>query len=123
MLTTATDRRGTLKKRLRSMQTFRSVLSVDVEHRGFMPNLKISARNTIQDGPTLCGAGPPRITGAQDVSVLGEILWHLVHRYRGRGFTVERGTGAAPGFVGDVVSGPPCVRAAGRARSPTSTFA
>lgn len=37
MMTTATDRRGCLPKRLRSSQTFRSVLSMDIEHRGYMP--------------------------------------------------------------------------------------
>lgn len=62
MLTTASGRRGTLPKRMRSSQTFRSVLSMDIAHRGFMPNLKVSARNTIQ------------VTGAQDLGVLGDIL-------------------------------------------------
>lgn len=100
-MTTATKRRGTLAKRMRSTQTFRSVLSMDVEHRGYMPNLKISARNTLQ------------VTGAQDLppclshrqrsaEVLGDILHYLVMQYRGRGFNVL-GAIDRPGFVGDVV--------------------
>jgi hypothetical protein len=91
MMTNATERRGTLRKRLRAAQTFRSVLSLDVEHRGFMPNLKVSARNTVQ------------VTGAQDMEVLGDILHFLVTAYRGRGFEVVDNGGMRPGFVGDVV--------------------
>ena len=90
MMTTATERRGTLAKRLRAAQTFRSVLSVDVEHQGYMPNLKISARNTVQ------------VTGAQDMQVLGDILHYLVTEYAGRGFTLSKQV-PCPGFVGDVV--------------------
>jgi hypothetical protein len=90
MMTTATKRRGMLAKRLRATQTFRSVLSMDVEHRGYMPNLKISSRNTLQ------------VTGAQDLEVLGDILHYLVNRYRGCGFVVRDGV-ERPGFVGDVV--------------------
>ena len=88
MMTTATERRGCLKKRLRRSQTFRSVLSMDVEWRGYMPNLKISGRNTLQ------------VTGAQNLEVLGDILRHMCTEYRDRGLAV---TGAAPGFVGDIV--------------------
>ena len=77
MLTTATKRRGRLSKRLRSHQSFRSVLSMDVQYKGFMPNLKISARNTLQ------------VTGAQDLQALGHILKYLVTTYNGRGFTVQ----------------------------------
>jgi hypothetical protein len=66
MMTSATKRRGMLRKRLRRAQTFRSVLSMDVEYNGYMPNLKISARNTIQ------------VTGAQDMQILGDIFRHLV---------------------------------------------
>ena len=89
MLTTATERRGCLPKRMRSFQTFRSVLSMDIEHRGYMPNLKISARNTLQ------------VTGAQDMEVLGDILHFLCTTYAGRGITVTNA--ATAGFVGDVV--------------------
>lgn len=89
MLTTATKRRGRLSKRLRSQQSFRSVLSMDVEYNGFMPNLKISARNTLQ------------VTGAQDLQALGHIFRYLVTTYNGRGFRVN--PDAPSGFVGDVV--------------------
>ena len=88
MITTATHRRGTLPKRMRRSQAFRSVLSMDVEWRGYMPNLKISGRNTIQ------------VTGAQDLEVLGDILRFLCNEYAGRGIRV---TGPVPGFVGDIV--------------------
>lgn len=44
----ADKRRGNLAKRLRRAHSFRSVLSLDVEYGGYMPNLKISRRNTIQ---------------------------------------------------------------------------
>jgi hypothetical protein len=91
MMTTATKRRGSLAKRMRNQQTFRSVLSLDVEHRGYMPNLKISARNTMQ------------ITGAQNLAVVGDILSYLLTEYRGRGFNVASGGTDAPGFVGDIV--------------------
>ena len=47
MLSTSTHRRGDLLKRMRN-NPFRSVLSMDVEFNGCMPNLKISNRNTIQ---------------------------------------------------------------------------
>ena len=47
MVSTSTQRRGRLKKRLRR-NPFRSVLSVDVQYKTFMPNLKISDRNTVQ---------------------------------------------------------------------------
>ena len=47
MLSTSTHRKGDLLKRLRN-NPFRSVLSMDVEYKGYMPNLKISNRNTIQ---------------------------------------------------------------------------
>ena len=90
MLTTATKRRGRLLKRMRSSQSFRSVLSMDIEYDGYMPNLKISARNTVQ------------ITGAQDMNAIGAILHHLVHTYSGKGIVVEH-RDFAPGFVGDVV--------------------
>lgn len=89
MLTTATKRRGWLSKRMRSQQSFRSVLSMDVEYNGFMPNLKISGRNTLQ------------VTGAQDLQALGQILRYLVTTYNGRGFNVNVNTPS--GFVGDVV--------------------
>jgi hypothetical protein len=48
MMSTAEMRRGNLPKRMKSQQTFRSVLSMDIEYRGSRPNLKISGRNTIQ---------------------------------------------------------------------------
>jgi hypothetical protein len=48
MMSTAELRRGNLAKRMKSQQTFRSVLSMDIEYRGSQPNLKISGRNTIQ---------------------------------------------------------------------------
>ena len=89
MLTTATKRRGRLNKRMRSMQSFRSVLSMDVEYNGYMPNLKVSARNTVQ------------VTGAQNMDALGAILHHLLTQYEGRGFDVVDRNRA--GFVGDVV--------------------
>jgi hypothetical protein len=47
MMSTSTHRKGDLLKRLRN-NPFRSVLSMDVEYKGYMPNLKISNRNTIQ---------------------------------------------------------------------------
>ena len=89
MMTNATKRRGCLPKRMRSTQSFRSVLSMDVEYNGFMPNLKISGRNTLQ------------VTGAQDLRTLGDILQFLVQEYNGRGFTVI--DQQASGFTGDVV--------------------
>lgn len=49
MISTSTHRRGNLDKRLQSVP-FRSVLSLDIEYRNSMPNLKISNRNTIQTG-------------------------------------------------------------------------
>ena len=75
------QRRGVLAKRLKNQQTFRSVLSLDIEHRGFMPNLKISARNTLQ------------VTGAQNLNVLGDILHHLITEYTGRGVEVHPQSG------------------------------
>ena len=62
---------------------------MDVEYNGFMPNLKISGRNTLQ------------VTGAQDIQTLGDILRYLVERYQGRGFMVN--DPSCSGFVGDVV--------------------
>lgn len=47
MMSTSTHRKGDLLKRMRN-NPFRSVLSMDVEYKGCMPNLKISNRNTIQ---------------------------------------------------------------------------
>lgn len=69
----APKRRGRLVKRLRSHQSFRSVLSMDVELDGFMPNLKISARNTLQ------------VTGAQDLRVLIGWLPHTLWQLSGCG--------------------------------------
>ena len=71
MISISTHRRGTLDKRMQS-SPFRSVLSLDIEYKGAMPNLKISNRNTIQ------------ATGCQDMQILGEILGFLVHTYRNR---------------------------------------
>jgi hypothetical protein len=75
---------------------FRSVLSMDVEYRGAMPNLKISTRNTIQ------------ATGCQNMEVLSEILYYLFTTYRGRGFNpiIDVGLDTPPrpiAFVGDIV--------------------
>jgi hypothetical protein len=89
MMTNATKRRGYLLKRMRCTQSFRSVLSMDVEYNGFMPNLKISGRNTLQ------------VTGAQDIPTLGDILKHLIQRYNGKGIVVHNPI--CSGFVGDVV--------------------
>lgn len=93
-VSTSTHRRGVIPKRMFSVP-FRSVLSMDVEYRGAMPNLKISNRNTIQ------------ATGCQNMEVLSEILHYLVTKYRGRGFNpIEYGPGRpgrVPAFVGDIV--------------------
>ena len=62
---------------------------MDVEYNGYMPNLKISGRNTLQ------------VTGAQDLHILGDILQYLVQEYSGQGITVTHPSSA--GFVGDVV--------------------
>lgn len=109
--------RGNLPKRMKRRQTFRSVLSMDVEYQGNMPNLKISSfcdsffsltpfifltitehrRNTLQmtihSKPTV---NRPRLLpiirvyrgcGCQDLQALGDILSYLVNTYEGRGFT------------------------------------
>lgn len=89
MLSTSTHRRGNLDKRMQSAP-FRSVLSMDIEYRGAMPNLKISNRNTIQ------------ATGCQNMEVLSEILAFLVTTYRGRGFHPAPGSRPVA-FVGDIV--------------------
>ena len=65
MISTSTHRRGDLPKRM-YRPPFRSVLSMDVEYKGAMPNLKISGRNTIQ------------ATGCQNMEVLSQILGYLV---------------------------------------------
>lgn len=57
MICTSTHQRGNLPKRLFGVP-FRSVLSMDIECGGGMPNLKISDRNTIQPGVCVCDASP-----------------------------------------------------------------
>lgn len=105
MVSTSTHRRGNLDKRMQSTP-FRSVLSLDVEYKGSMPNLKISNRNTIRPG------GQPVVvprwvqaTGCQNMEVLSDILHYLVTTYRNRGFDVpEPEYAAGPvAFVGDIV--------------------
>lgn len=91
MATTATKRRGNLAKRMRCGKSFRSVLSLDVECGGHMPNLKISRRNTIQ------------ATGVQDLRALGAILQHLVAQYGTGGRGIDVVNAADAGFVGEVV--------------------
>ena len=93
MISISTHRQGTLDKRMQSTP-FRSVLSLDIEYRGAMPNLKISNRNTIQ------------ATGCQDMQLLGEILAFLVCSYQDRGFDLPPAAGLRRQpvtFVGDIV--------------------
>lgn len=90
MLRTATQRRGYLAKRTRR-RPFRSVLSVDVEHDGGMPNLKLSDRGTVQ------------VTGVRRLAQLGDILTHLLTRYWGRGFDPVPGCPEPPGVLADIV--------------------
>lgn len=113
MATTATKRRGVLAKRLRKSQTFRSVLSLDVEYHQYMPNLKISARNTVQvpgrrqrpdaDG----GTGPPRAgryPAPPGDGVRGAWLQPTGCGARMPCLPVDRRPEMdPPGFVGDVV--------------------
>jgi hypothetical protein len=113
MLSTSTHRRGDLLKRMRN-NPFRSVLSMDVEFNGCMPNLKISNRNTIQATETdpihfflvvfheLCSS-----KGCQDMQTMSDILGFLVNTYRNRGFNDIHprcpAIDGCPGFVGDIV--------------------
>jgi hypothetical protein len=104
MLSTSTHRRGNLEKRMQSVP-FRSVLSVDIEYRGAMPNLKISNRNTIQ--ATGCQNMEVLCAGAPASDAAGgsrrDILAHLVSTYRNRGFDVPEGVTSPVAFVGDIV--------------------
>lgn len=79
---------------MRSRQTFRSVLSMDIAYGGSMPNLKISSRNTVHRSVHGAPAdGDIQATGCQDIESLGAIIHGLPFPYPRRQPHTE--TGAA----------------------------
>ena len=80
------EKKGFLRKRQHS-KPFKSVLSLDVQFKNKMPNVKVSRKNTLQ------------VTGVCSIQLLMELLASFVSQYSGQGITA----GQHAGFVADIV--------------------